>query len=133
VILDDSIRKKVPVPNPNVYYEYGIMTSLRKHIIPLQKDKLRLAFNIQSHDTIKYRPDNIDSELERGIRDAVKISETKDTEKAGGSLYEQGLLRKLELAGFLLRGEKWFLYDLIEDTGFKGFSHDSQRLYAYVG
>jgi hypothetical protein len=52
VFLDDTIINKQNIPNPNVYYEYGLMTSLRKHIIPLQKDSLKLAFNIQSYDTI---------------------------------------------------------------------------------
>ena len=36
VILDDSIKDGISIPNPNVYYEYGLMTSLQKHIIPLQ-------------------------------------------------------------------------------------------------
>ncbi len=54
VILDDFQENGKNIPNPNVYYEYGIMTSLEKHIIPLQKENLKLAFNIQSHDTIKY-------------------------------------------------------------------------------
>ena len=37
VILDDTVKGGTNVPNPNVYYEYGLMTALRKHIIPLQK------------------------------------------------------------------------------------------------
>jgi len=48
VILDDSIIEKRNIPNPNVYYEYGLMTALQKHIIPLQKDNLKLAFNLLS-------------------------------------------------------------------------------------
>ena len=40
VILDDTIEAEKNIPNPNVYYEYGLMTSLRKHIIPLQKEDL---------------------------------------------------------------------------------------------
>jgi hypothetical protein len=39
VILDDTIEKingnEVNIPNPNVYYEYGLMTALGKHVIPL--------------------------------------------------------------------------------------------------
>jgi len=133
VILDDSIKDSVSIPNPNVYYEYGLMTALRKHIIPLQKEKLKLAFNIQSHDTIKYSARNIDTELERGIRDAVKISEATEPEKARGALTERGVLRKMELAGFTEKGDKWFLSEVIEDTAFKGFGHDEKGFYAYVG
>jgi len=133
VILDDSVKSGFSIPNPNVYYEYGLMTSLRKHIIPLQKEKLKLAFNIQSHDTIKYNSKNIDTELERGIRDAVKISEAKEPEKTSASISEKSILRKMELAGFEAKGDKWFLSDVIEDTAFKGFGHHEKGLYAYVG
>jgi len=63
VILDDVIVDGKNIPNPNVYYEYGLMASLRKHIIPLQKEGLFLAFNIQSYDTIKYNPKNVGVEL----------------------------------------------------------------------
>lgn len=133
VILDDSIKNGTPLPNPNVYYEYGLMTALRKHIIPLQKEHLKLAFNIQSHDTIKYSPKNIGSELERGIRDAVKISETKEPEKEGRFLTERSILRKMEIAGFDAKGEKWFLSEVIDDTGFKGYGHEEKGFFAYVG
>jgi len=75
VILDDQIDDGRNIPNPNVYYEYGLMTSLEKHIIPLQKEDLTLAFNIQSYDTIKYNSRNIGTELDRAIRDAIRITE----------------------------------------------------------
>ena len=52
VILDDTVEQingaNVLIPNPNVYYEYGLMTALGKHVIPLQKDGQDLAFNIQT-------------------------------------------------------------------------------------
>lgn len=133
VILDDSLKNGTPLPNPNVYYEYGLMTALRKHIIPLQKEHMKLAFNIQSHDTIKYNPKNIGSELERGIRDAIKISDTKEPEKEGRFLAERSVLRKMEIAGFDAKDDKWFLSDVIEDTGFKGYGHEEKGFYAYLG
>ena len=79
-ILDDSIVGGKNIPNPNVYYEYGLMTSLGKHIIPLQKEDLKLAFNIQSYDTIKYNFRNIGTELDRAIKDAIRITESRDKE-----------------------------------------------------
>lgn len=133
VILDDSVKDGISIPNPNVYYEYGLMTSLRKHIIPLQKEKLKLAFNIQSHDTIKYSPKNLATELERGIRDAIKHSEVRDPEKATGTPSERNILRKMELAGFDSKDEKWFLADVIADTAFKGYGHHGKGFYAFVG
>jgi len=50
VILDDTIEpingSGANIPNPNVYYEYGLMTALGKYVIPLQKEGQELAFNI---------------------------------------------------------------------------------------
>ncbi len=133
VILDDSIANGINIPNPNVYYEYGLMTSLKKHIIPLQKDGLDLAFNIQSYDTIKYKNETIESELDRAIKDAIRITEKKEKEDKGIALPEKTLLRQLEMAGFDKRDESWFLYDVIEDTNFKGFGQYDKEFYLYLG
>lgn len=136
VILDDTVAKDVNIPNPNVYYEYGLMTSLKKHIIPLQKQDLDLAFNIQSHDTIKYNNKNITSELDRAIKDAIKITEKKEKEDKEIILSEKALLRKLEMVGFTQRDDEWFLYNVIEDTYFKGFGQDKKNdkpFYLYLG
>ncbi|CAG0996450.1 hypothetical protein METP2_02948 [Methanosarcinales archaeon] len=121
VILDDSIVESKSIPNPNVYYEYGLMTSLEKHIIPLQKDDLKLAFNIQSYDTIKYNHRNIGAELDRAIKDAIKITESKEQTEKKYVFPERSILRRFELAGLLLKDEKWFLHEMIDDTNFKGF------------
>lgn len=131
VILNDLIENEIRIPNPNVYYEYGLMTSLRKHIIPLQKEDLNLAFNIQSHDTIKYNSRNIGTEIEIAIRNAIKLTEKK--ENSDEILANKSLLRKLELAGFEALDKEWILSDVIEDTAFKGFKHSEKSLYAYVG
>lgn len=133
VILDDTIADGKSIPNPNVYYEYGLMTSLRKHIIPLQKEILELAFNIQSYDTIKYSAKNIAVELDRGIKDAIRITEAKEQDDKKRSLSEKTLLRKLELAGLQLRDSEWFLYDAIGDTTFKGFGQYDKNFYLYLG
>jgi hypothetical protein len=133
VILDDTITERGSIPNPNVYYEYGLMTSLRKHIIPLQKADLDLAFNIQSYDTIKYSPKNIASELDRAIKDAIRMTESKDKEERSVDLPDRTILRKFELAGFELKGDQWFLSEVIDDTLFRGFSHPEKRFYLYLG
>jgi len=133
VILDDAIIARQNIPNPNVYYEYGLMTSLRKHIIPLQKEDLALAFNIQSYDTIKYNAKNIGSELDRAIRDAIRITEAKEKEDEHPSLSDKTILRRLEVAGFEGKTDKWFLTDAISDTNFKGFGHNLKNFYLYLG
>jgi len=133
VILDDEVIDSKNIPNPNVYYEYGLLTSLRKHIIPLQKESLSLAFNIQSYDTVKYSPRNIASELDRAIRDAIRITEAHDHKSERVSLSEKALLRRLELAGMEEKDEKWFLAEVINDTNFKGFGHHAEGFYLYLG
>jgi len=133
VMLDDTIVGKKSFPNPNVYYEYGLMTSLRKHIIPLQKEKLKLAFNIQSYDTVKYNDVNIASELDRAIKDAIKISESLDKIEQESHISDKTILRKFELVGFDLKNDEWFLNDVIDDTNFKGFGHSDKKGYLYLG
>lgn len=133
VILDDSIVEAKSIPNPNVYYEYGLMTSLEKHIIPLQKDDLKLAFNIQSYDTIKYNLKNISVELDRAIKDAIKITESNEQNEKKYVFPERSILRSFELAGLLLKDEKWFLHEMIDDTNFKGFGQSNFNFYVFLG
>ncbi|MBC8468290.1 MAG: hypothetical protein H8D56_02360 [Planctomycetes bacterium] len=133
VILDDEIDDGKNIPNPNVYYEYGLMTSLEKHIIPLQKENLKLAFNIQSYDTIKYNLKNIGKELDRAIRDAIKITEEGAEPKRADFISQKIILRSFELAGFKIKSDSWFLNDVIDDTDFRGFSHNEEGFYVYLG
>lgn len=136
IILDDIVDEGKNIPNPNVYYEYGLMTGLEKHVIPLQKEDLKLAFNIQSHDTIKYTPKNIGTELDRAIKDAIKFSEGKDKDEKGPTILpEKTILRNFEKSGFRIRSDdkKWALTEVLEDTGFKGLGHYYERFYLYLG
>jgi hypothetical protein len=133
VILDDAIAKEMNIPNPNVYYEYGLMTALRKHIIPLQKDGLKLAFNIQSYDTVKYSPRNIGGELDRAIKDGIKLTESQEKEEEHPLLTDKVIMRRLEMAGFVSKDTKWFLHEAIGDTSFRGFGQDAKSFYLYLG
>lgn len=133
VILDDTLKDGKSIPNPNVYYEYGLMTSLKKHIIPLQREKLNLAFNIQSYDTIKYNNRNIGTELDRAIKEAIRITEQKTDDASNSNLDDKSILRRFELAGFSLKDDNWFLSNLIEDTSFKGYGQHEKGLYLYLG
>ncbi len=133
VILNDREDKERNIPNPNVYYEYGLMTSLAKHIVPLQKENLKLAFNIQSYDTIKYSSKNIGTELDRAIKDAIRITDAKEQEDREQSLSEKTLLRRLELSGLTLQNNTWFLHPVISDTNFRGFKEINRHFYVYLG
>ena len=132
VILDDSIKGGNNIPNPNVYYEYGLMTALRKHIIPLQRENLELAFNIQSYDTIKYNNKNITVELDSAIRDAIRLTEVKEPEKIAEPMSDMFIHRRMELAGFEAQPYK-SLSDIINDTGFEGFWNPEKDFIVFLG
>jgi hypothetical protein len=137
VILDDTIENisdvNTSIPNPNVYYEYGLMTSLGKHIIPLQKDGQDLAFNIQTHDTIKYTSSqNLSTELDRAFKDAAKITaEDRTKEQRADALSERLFIRSLEINGYQRKDYEWFLNEDINDTVFRGLSHNTRREYVF--
>ena len=87
IILNDRVEnienQSITVPNPNVYYEYGMMTSLNKKIIPLQEKNQILAFNIQSLDTIKYTKSNFSSEIENAIKSIFVETEQVEERQIG--------------------------------------------------
>jgi hypothetical protein len=94
---------------------------------------LELAFNIQSYDTIKYSARNIAVELERAIRDAVKLTEAVEPAKTREALADKVILRKMEMGGFDVKDQKWFLADVISDTAFRGFGQHGKKFYVYMG
>jgi hypothetical protein len=135
VILDDSIKDDKNIPNPNVYYEYGLMTALRKHIIPLQKEDLELAFNIQSYDTIKYNNKNITKELDSAIRDAITLTEAMGPERSSEYMDNKFISRRMELAGFTeppyyISNE---VRSIIDATGFMNFWHAEEGFIVFLG
>lgn len=92
-----------------------------------------MAFNIQSHDTIKYSSKNVGAEIETAIRDAIKLTNEKKKENSYENLVNKSILRKLELAGFEITDKNWILSNVIEDTAFKGFMHRDKNFNAHVG
>ncbi|MBZ5530211.1 MAG: hypothetical protein LAO20_02165 [Acidobacteriia bacterium] len=74
VLLNNSVHAESPgikIPNPNVHFEYGMMLSFHKHVIPMQRQSEKLAFNIYPLDTIKYKPENFKDKAEVAIDDAI--------------------------------------------------------------
>jgi hypothetical protein len=126
VILDEVDREGIGVANPNVYYEYGLMTALRKHVIPLQRDDMTLAFNIQSQDTVKYNSRNMAEELERAIRDAIAGTEPgQQSEDADVNMTARSIRRRLELAGFAIADRGGAVSETSQDTQFLTFVSES--------
>jgi len=74
VLLNASAHetaKQVKIPNSNVHFEYGMMLSFHKHVIPMQREEETLAFNVYPIDTVKYRPENFKPKAEAAIDDAI--------------------------------------------------------------
>jgi len=108
------------------------MTALGKYVIPLQKDGQALAFNIQTHDTIKYTPRNISAELDRALKDATKITEEDRTGyQYVDAMSERLFTRSIEISGYQKKDYHWFLADDINDTVFTGYSHPERREYLF--
>ena len=78
VVLLTSVRepKGVTLPNPNVCYEYGLMTAWGKPVIPVQREGDELVFNIRSRDTVKYSPNNFRERFHRALR--IVLSKIED-------------------------------------------------------
>jgi len=93
----------------------------------------KVSFNIQSYDTIKYTSKNIGIELDRAIKDAIKIAEAKNIIGKKQIISNKSILRKFELANFKIKNESWFLSNLIDDTDFKGLGHHKHGFYLYLG
>ncbi len=125
VLLNDakSNESNELIPNPNVYYEYGLMTALKKEIIPLQHSEHNLAFNIQSLETIKYTNENLVDELEKAIKKTLAIIEmTRKTEQLEieSDVYTRKIFWMLESKGFTpqSRDSRDFLLDTSDNTVF---------------
>ncbi len=134
-ILDDipksSGGKDTNTPNPNVYYEYGLMTALGKYVIPLQKEGQSLAFNIKAHDTIKYTPDNLSVEIDLALKDATKITEEEREAHRGEIVPVRMYGSFLAINGYHKMGYGWFLREELEDTLFVGYKNDRRSEYVF--
>jgi len=81
VLLNPSKHRDHPdvsIPNPNVHFEYGMMLSFHKHVIPMQHKDEELPFNIFPIDTVKYGPKSFKKKAEGAIDDAILRFKTNE-------------------------------------------------------
>lgn len=81
VLLNPSKHRDHPdvsIPNPNVHFEYGMMLSFHKHVIPMQREDEELPFNIFPIDTVKYRSSSFKTKAEGAIDDAILRFKTNE-------------------------------------------------------
>lgn len=127
-ILDDNPidvkGKDFNIPNPNVYYEYGLMTALGKYVIPLQKEGQDLAFNIKTHDTIRYSPGDVSVEIDRALKEAIRITVEERESTLGEMIPEYMYHSFLAMKGYQKQGYSWLLSDDLDGTIFSGYRND---------
>ncbi len=128
----DSVRK----PNPNVYYEYGLMTAFQKKIIPVQFVGHSLAFNIQSLDTLKYTQKDFPRQIEEAIRMTLldlDADQSQKEERVSESNFEWAL----DLMGLVRADDRYRLrHERIlsnASLGFQAFNRPRDGRLFYVG
>jgi hypothetical protein len=117
VLSGNTNEEGIVIPNPNVYYEYGVMTSWNKYIIPIQRSDQKLAFNIQSLDTIKYSPSTFKEQLEKAVRIAIASTEERE-EKEERTTIADSLSLYFELKGLSPLDKTW----TINNTNYLSFA-----------
>lgn len=136
VFLDPSFDKNgAEYPNPNVHFEYGMMVSQNKHIIPLQDERFDLAFNISPLDTIKYNDSNFKTKVSDAIKYAIRrSSETKlsGTQPPGPELFTFYNLFGFKLSDMNINFFK-LLYELGANLGFFIFDNTNLKTYKFIG
>lgn len=136
VFLDPSYDTTgTEYPNPNVHFEYGMMVSQNKHIIPLQDERFNLAFNISPLDTIKYNDSNFKSKVSEAINYAIKrSSEKKDagTPPQGPEIFTFYNIEGFKLSDTNINYLK-LLYEHGSNLGFFLFDNKKLGTYKYVG
>lgn len=134
-ILDDipinTNGETVYIPNPNVYYEYGLMTALDKYVIPLQKEGQDLAFNIKTHDTIRYTAGDVSTEIDSALKEAIRIT-VGERESRLGEIISVNMYRSfLAINEYRTMGYSWFLRDDLDGTVFVGYKNDRRSEYLF--
>ena len=117
VLLSDVTNgKDVATPNPNIYYEYGLMTAWNKCIIPIQRADQKLAFNIKSLDTIKYTPSDFKQKISKAVAMQVSTVDDSEAEERTNKL-ENVLVTYFVLRGLKPQRQKW----MVENTNYSAF------------
>lgn len=136
VFLDPSFDKNnTEYPNPNVHFEYGMMISQNKHIIPLQDERFDLAFNISPLDTIKYNDSNFKTKISDAISYAIKLSSEKKvpgTPPQGPEVFTFYNLKGFSLSDTNINFFK-LVYEFGENLGFFLFDNRKSKTYKFIG
>jgi hypothetical protein len=81
VLLNQDEKEGRLMPNANVNIEYGLMLGFNKYLIPFQREKHILPFNVAGLDTVKYADEN----FEKMAGAAIDIAVTKTNQESSSS------------------------------------------------
>jgi hypothetical protein len=134
VLLNQDEQGGVLIPNANVNMEYGLILGFNKYLIPFQRERHTLPFNVASLDTVKYQ----DQDFERKASQAVDVAIKKTTQDMVNSPPLNDtisiflLLKKLLIANIEDPGEK-NIFRLGSPFGFLLLNDFSGMKYNFFG
>ena len=108
VLLNHDEKEGNYIPNANVNIEYGLMLGFNKYLIPFQREKQALPFNVAGLDTVKYTDEEFEKKAGAAIDIAVgKTSQDSSLSPAPDQIIGIFLLsKKLTFASLDDPGEK---------------------------
>lgn len=138
VFLDPSFdSKNKPFPNPNVYFEYGMMLTQNKYIIPFQHTDHSLPFNVYNLDTIKYTDKDFEALAREEIAKAIEKFSLKETDQItvlNRTITQYYLINGYGLTNVDTNTDNRFVYEVGYSFGFSLFNTYSVKgLYKFVG
>lgn len=81
VLLNHDEKEGNLIPNANVCIEYGLLLGFNKYLIPFQREKQTLPFNVAGLDTVKYT----DEEFAKMAAAAIDIAVMKTNQDSSSS------------------------------------------------
>jgi hypothetical protein len=134
VLLNHDEKKGKLIPNANVNIEYGLMLGFNKYLIPFQREKEVLPFNVAALDTVKYT----DDEFQKKAREAIEIAVRKTSQNPPPSPTVDQVIgvfllsKKLMFANIDSPGEKG-IFNMGAPFGFLLFMDFSGMTYCFFG
>lgn len=86
-------------PNPNVYFEFGLMSGLAKKIIPILPVEASLPFNVQSLDTVRYSSGDLTKKVRAAVEATLAAVREDEIRTQGVGVPLRSLTLYLELSG----------------------------------
>jgi hypothetical protein len=134
VLLNQDEKKGRLMPNANVNIEYGLMLGFNKYLIPFQREKHVLPFNVAGLHTVKYA----DEDFEKMAAAAIDVAVAKTSQDSSYSPPPDQIIsifllsKKLTFANIQDPGEK-NIFLMGSPFGFSLLNDFSGMVYHFFG